>query len=297
MSNIGNIDTIGIVGLGLMGRAFAQRLQGAGYNVLGYDVSMQKAAEFGANQTCASVQDLARQCAVLLLSVFDTQQVEDVIFGPQGIAQGDLGQPLPHVVCTSTCDPDHLEAIAQRCQAAGISFLELPFSGTSLQVARGDGVGLMGGDPALCEALSGVLDLLCPQRHHIGKCGDANRAKLAVNLVLGLHRASLAEGLNFGQRIGLDPDKLLHILQNSAAASSVMKIKGPLMVKRQYDQPQSRVDQSLKDFALIQAQGDKTGQALPLSDVYVKLLQSCSARGEGHLDNAVIFEAIARCTT
>ncbi len=291
------MSTTGIVGLGLMGRAFSHRLQVAGHTVLGYDVSAQKAAEFGANQTCASVQDLARQCEVLLLSVFDTQQVENVIFGPQGIAHGDPGQPLPHIVCTSTCDPDHLEAIAQRCQAAGLSFLELPFSGTSLQVARGDGVGLMGGEPALCEALSGLLDLLCPQRHHIGKCGDANRAKLAVNLVLGLHRASLAEGLNFGQRIGLDPAKLLHILQNSAAASSVMKIKGPLMVKRQYDQPQSRVDQSLKDFALIQAQGDKAGQQLPLADVYVKLLQSCSARGEGHLDNAVIFEAIARCTT
>jgi L-threonate 2-dehydrogenase len=297
MSNIDTINTIGIVGLGLMGRAFAQRLQGAGHTVLGYDVSPQKSAEFGASQTCASVQDLARRCDVLLLAVFDTQQVEDVIFGPQGIAQSDPGQTLPHIVCTSTCDPDHLEAIAQCCQAVGISFLELPFSGTSLQVARGDGVGLMGGEPALCEALSGLLDLLCPQRHHIGKCGDANRAKLAVNLVLGLHRASLAEGLNFGQRIGLDPAKLLHILQNSAAASSVMKVKGPLMVKRQYDQPQSRVDQSLKDFALIQAQGEKAGQQLPLADVYVKLLQSCSARGESHLDNAVIFEAIARCTT
>lgn len=291
------MSKIGIVGLGLMGRAFAQRLQGAGHAVLGYDVSAQKAAEFGVAQTCASVQALARQCEVLILAVFDTQQVEAVIFGPQGIARGDTDQPFPQVICTSTCDPDQIGAIAKRCQAAGISFLELPFSGTSLQVARGDGVGLMGGDPALCEALSGVLDVLCLQRHHIGDCGDANRAKLAVNLVLGLHRACLAEGLNFGQRIGLDPAKLLHILQNSAAASSVMKIKGPLMVQRKYDQPQSRVDQSLKDFALIQAQGDKAGQPLPLADVYVKLLQSCSARGESHLDNAVIFEAIARCAT
>ena len=291
------IDTVGIVGLGLMGRAFAQRLQAAGHAVLGYDVSPQRVAEFGVSQTCASVQALASQCDVLILAVFDTQQVEDVIFGPQGIVHGDSSQPLPKIVCTSTCDPDQIEAIAKRCQAAGICFLELPFSGTSLQVARGDGVGLMGGEPALCETLSGLLDLLCPQRHHIGKCGDANRAKLAVNLVLGLHRASLAEGLNFGQRIGLDPAKLLHILQNSAAASSVMKVKGPLMVQRQYDQPQSRVDQSLKDFALIQAQGDKAGQPLPMANVYVKLLQSCSERGESHLDNAVIFEAIARCAT
>lgn len=289
------MSTTGIVGLGLMGRAFATRLEEAGQSVLGYDVSAQKAMEFGAPRTCASVQELARQCDVLILAVFDTRQVDEVIFGLQGIFHGDRHKPFPKVVCTSTCDPDQIEDIAKRCQAAGIDFLELPFSGTSLQVAKGDGVGLMGGELPLCEALSGLLNVLCPQRHHIGACGDANRAKLAVNLVLGLHRASLAEGLNFGQRIGLDPAKLLHILQNSAAASSVMKIKGPLMVKRQYDQPQSRVDQSLKDFALIQEQGEKAGQKLPLAEVYVKLLQSCTAHGESHLDNAVIFEAISRC--
>lgn len=289
------MSATGIVGLGLMGRAFGMRLREAGQEVLGYDVSGQRVLEFGATRTCASVQDLARQCDVLILAVFDTQQVDEVIFGPGGILQDDSNKPFPKVVCTSTCDPDQIEDIAKRCKAAGIAFLELPFSGTSLQVAKGDGVGLMGGEPQLCEALSGLLNVLCPQRHHIGACGDANRAKLAVNLVLGLHRASLAEGLNFGQRIGLDPAKLLHILQNSAAASSVMKIKGPLMVKRQYDQPQSRVDQSLKDFSLIQELGEKAGQKLPLAEVYVKLLQSCTARGESHLDNAVIYEAIARC--
>jgi 3-hydroxyisobutyrate dehydrogenase-like beta-hydroxyacid dehydrogenase len=66
------------------------------------------------------------------------------------------------------------------------------------------------------------------------------------------------------------------------------------MVQRRYDAPQSRVDQSLKDFALIRAQGRKAGQPLPLAELYVQLLESCAARGEGHLDNAVIHEAIAR---
>jgi 3-hydroxyisobutyrate dehydrogenase-like beta-hydroxyacid dehydrogenase len=131
----------------------------------------------------------------------------------------------------------------------------------------------------------------------VGGFGDANRTKLAVNLVLGLHRAALAEGLMFGRRIGLDPAKLLHTLQNSAAASSVMGVKGRLMVERCYEPPQSRVDQSLKDFKLIADLGAQRGQPLPLADVYIDLLQDCAQRGESHLDNAIIQEAIARLGT
>lgn len=287
------MTTVGIAGLGLMGQAFATRLQAAHDDVRAYDVNPDRCENFGTDRTCSTAQDLASQCAVVILCVFNTAQVEQVIFGPLGLLAGSKHKGLK-IICTSTCDPDQIEVIAQRCLAEGLSFLELPMSGTSLQVSRGDGVGLMGGAAELCDELSEILDVMCPTRHHIGTAGDANRAKLAVNLVLGLHRASLAEGLNFGQRLGLDPARLLHVLQHSAAASSVMPVKGPLMVRREYHVPQSRVDQSLKDFGLIQGLGAKIGQKLPLTDVYIKLMQSCLNRGEGHLDNAIIYEAIFR---
>jgi 3-hydroxyisobutyrate dehydrogenase-like beta-hydroxyacid dehydrogenase len=281
--------TIGIAGLGLMGRAFAGRLVDAGYRVLAYDVRSVEAP--AGVELQASLAGLAAHCEAILLSVFDTAQVEYVLFGPEGLLAAQVRAPI---LCTSTCDPDEIAAIAQRCAAHGVEFLELPFSGTSQQVARGDGVGLVGGDEQLAQRLAPVLDVLCPRRQYVGRCGDAGRAKLAVNLVLGLHRAALAEGLNFGRRIGLDPARLLQILQGSAAASSVMPVKGPLMVQRRYDAPQSRVDQSLKDFGLIRALGRRAGQPLPLAEVYVQLLESCLARGEGGQDNAIIHEAIAR---
>jgi L-threonate 2-dehydrogenase len=285
----------GIVGLGLMGRAFAARMVKSGHEVLGYDVDSRRCEDFGRAKTRSNVRELGDECDVLILSVFDTPQVEEVIFGHNGIFGEGTRKAYPIIICTSTCDPDQIEALAARCKEVGMRFLELPFSGTSLQVERGEGVGLMGGDSELAKEVSPLLDVLCPRRQFVGDGGgDANRAKLAVNLVLGLHRAALAEGLNFGARLGLDPAGLLHLLQNSAASSSVMKVKGPLMVRRKYDEPQSRVDQSLKDFALIQDQSLKAGQKLPLTDIYVKLLQSCTAHGEGQLDNAVIFEAIAR---
>lgn len=284
------LRTVGIVGLGLMGRAFAARLAHAGYRVVAHDV--RPSQDLAGVEMQVSLADLAAQSSVVVLAVYDTAQVEQVLFGPGGLA--GLPAPRPPVVCTSTCDPDEIERIARRCLAQHQAFLEVPFSGTSQQVARGAGVGLVGGDATLEAELAWVLDILAPRREHVGRCGDAGRAKLAVNLVLGLHRAALAEGLNFGRRVGLDPARLLEIFQGSAAASSVMPIKGPLMVRRAYDEPQSRVDQSLKDFGLIRAQGRKAGQPLPLAAVYVELLESCVARGESHLDNAVIHEAIAR---
>jgi 3-hydroxyisobutyrate dehydrogenase-like beta-hydroxyacid dehydrogenase len=161
-----------------------------------------------------------------------------------------------------------------------------------MQLARGDCLGLMGGSLDLANKLSDLLDVITPNRQFIGPAGDASKAKLAINLVLGLHRAALAEGLNFGVKLGLNPENLLQTLQNSAAASSVMKIKGPLMVARQYDQPQSKVGQSLKDFGLIADLAQDAGLMLPLAEVYIKLLQSQLLDGHADLDNAIIYEAI-----
>jgi putative dehydrogenase len=285
---------VGIVGLGLMGQAFAQRLVAAGHLVLGHDVRPTPQLPAGLHRVHA-MGELVDQVDLMVLAVFDTAQVESVLFGPQGVFSVSEGRPT--VLCCSTCDPDRLAQVARRSQEQGLPFIELPFSGTSLQVARGEGVGLVGGDAALIEQWAPVLDVLCPKREHVGDFGDANRTKLAVNLVLGLHRAALAEGLMFGRRMGLDPARLLHTLQNSAAASSVMGVKGRLMVDRLYEPPQSRVDQSLKDFKMITELGAQCGQPLPLAHVYIDLLQSCVERGESHLDNAIIQEAIARLST
>ena len=293
--------TIGVVGLGLMGTAFAQRLLDAGYPVLGFDRVQEKAPDVAGLRKLAHLGELAALADVIVLAVFDTAQVHEVILGPQGLAAGlqrvhpvrSVQDALP-IVCTTTCDPDPLPALGQAAAQHGIAVLEMPVSGTSLQVKRGAGVGLLGGSEALAEQLAPILDKLCPQRFYVGPLGDANRAKLTINLVLGLHRAALAEGLSFGEKLGLDPQRLLALLQNSAAASSVMPVKGPMMVARQYEPAQSRVDQSAKDFKIIQEQSAKVGLQLPLATVYLQLLQSCIRNGESLQDNAIIREAILR---
>jgi len=283
---------VGVIGLGLMGQALVRRLDAASMPLLGFDVDLNRCTEFGADRI-RTIAGLGTSCRVIFLAVFNTKQVEATLLGPDGLLKDQPKEPIS-VICTSTCDPDEIKKIAKAFTDLGHHFLELPISGTSLQLARGDALGLMGGIESQFDEVSELLDIVTPKRQHIGEVGDAGKAKLAINLVLGLHRASMAEGLVFGQQLGLDPAKLLATLQLSAAASNVMAVKGNLMVNRQYENPQSKVDQSLKDFHLIQDLADAKGQHLPLAQRYIELLETELANGNGHLDNAIIFEAILK---
>jgi len=284
---------IGIIGLGLMGQAFGKRLNSHGFSTLGFDINPERCEEFGHDKTPSSAIALAQQCQTLVLCLFDSHQIQDVLLGADGLLLIEQKKPL-NIICTSTCEPNEIAQIAMQSKPHLARFLEMPISGTSMQVASGDGLGLMAGDKQLIQDLSPILDAMCKKRMYVGDIGSASKAKLAINLVLGLHRAALAEGLVFGSRIGLDPNVLLDLLQNSAAASSVMKVKGSMMANRKFDKPQSRVDQSLKDFGLIQKLASEKNQPLPLASQYVDLLQSCLIQGEGKHDNAIIIEAIRR---
>ncbi len=291
---------VGVIGAGLMGTACARRLMQAHFEVLAYDVDEAKRAAMAnaGAQPAASVAEIARTCDTLVLAVFNTDQVEQVVEGRGGVL-GEMGKDSgPRVlICTSTCDPDRLAALAERVEPRGARILEVPISGTSRQVAAGDGVGLVGGDRAVMEQAAPVLDAICPRRHYLGNVGNGSRAKLAVNLILGLNRAAIAEGLVFAERLGLERSAFLDVARGSAAYSQVMDIKGSLMARKEYLNPQSRVDQSLKDFRLMLDQARAARQELPFASLYAQMLEDCIQHGEGEWDNAAIAEAIARRRT
>jgi len=291
------METVGLIGTGLMGTACAGRLLQAGFEVQAYDVDATKRAAIGklGAQVVDSIADVATRCATIVLAVFNTDQVEQVVERKGGVldAMGNDSPPRT-LICTSTCDPDRLAALAARVGPRGVRILEVPISGTSRQVAEGDGVGLVGGDRAVMEQAAPVLDAICPRRYYLGNAGNGSRAKLAVNLILGLNRAAIAEGLVFAERLGLDRVAFLDVARGSAAYSQVMDIKGPLMARREFRNPLSRVDQSLKDFHLMLEQASAAGQELPFASVYARLLEDCMRNGEGEWDNAAIVEAIQR---
>ena len=283
-------ETVGIIGLGLMGEVLATRLMAAGFGVMGYDIDPAKNARLAARggTAAASPADVAR-CSVIALAVFSTEQVEEVV----------EKQLLPAVVagavvlCTSTCDPDRIESLGRRLSRTKLRFLEAPVSGTSEQVRQGDGVGLIGGDSKTAEAIAPILDALFPRRFHIGRIGDGGRAKFAVNLILGLNRMALAEGLTFAERMGLDPKAFLEVAKGAASYSQVMETKGGKMLARDFA-PEGRVKQTLKDVHMMLKQGEKLRQELPMLKVHCDVLEACVRAGEAERDNSIIVEEIRR---
>jgi 3-hydroxyisobutyrate dehydrogenase len=279
---------VGLIGVGLMGEVYAQRLIAAGFGVIGFDIDaarMKRLVQIGGR--AGSLAEIARQCNPIVIAVFSTDQVEDVVehtLVPEG--SGKI------VICTSTCDPDRIAALGARV-ARDIRFLEAPVSGTSAQVRQGDGVGLIGGDAEIAQIVAPALDALFPRRFHIGKIGDGGRAKLAINLILGLNRLALAEGLVFASRLGLDAAAFLQVARASAAASQVMDTKGPKMVAGDFA-PEGRVRQTLKDAHLMMDQARKLGQELPLLEIHAAVLEACVRHGESEKDNSIVIEEIRR---
>lgn len=276
---------IGIFGLGLIGSALAGRLIDSGYNVIGMDPSTDRCAELQARGGTVGTADQIWSAGIVFSCVFDTDQLADLI-----TSAPDTTATL---VSMSTCDPDRMQALAAAAAPRGITLIEAPISGTSKALAAGDVLLLVGGDEAAATKIAPILDALSRQFIHVGAIGNGNRAKLAINLVLGLHRAALAEGMVYAQALGLKPADFLAMAKASAAYSAVMDSKGQLLVDRDFT-PQGRIVQSAKDFNLIRDSAATAGQGLPFTETYLAMMRDALDHGEGDLDNAAIMLSIAR---
>ncbi len=284
---------VAIIGLGLMGEVYAKRLIDAGIPVTGFDIDPARRARLKdiGGMPADSIAALAKTARCIIIAVFDTGQVEDVIENHLLPALGPGSGKI--VLCMSTCDPDQVAALAARVIPRGIRYLDVPVSGTSDQVRRGDGVALIGGDAGIADEVTDVFDALFARRFHIGKVGDGGRAKLAVNLILGLNRLALAEGLVFAERLGLDPAAFLEVARGSASYSQVMETKGPKMVRGDFS-PEGRARQTLKDCRLMLEQAAASGQQLKMLELHADVLEACVRAGEADLDNSVVINEVRR---
>jgi 3-hydroxyisobutyrate dehydrogenase-like beta-hydroxyacid dehydrogenase len=137
------------------------------------------------------------------------------------------------------------------------------------------------------------MDALFARRFHVGKIGDGGRAKLAVNLILGLNRLALAEGLVFAERLGLDPAAFLAVARGSASYSQVMETKGLKMVRGDFS-AEGRAKQTLKDVHLMLDQAADAGQKLAMLEVHADVLEACVRAGEAEMDNSVVIKEVRR---
>jgi len=284
---------VGLIGLGLLGSAIAERLIAARFRPYGFDIDPATRAAFErrGGVFAPSLAEIATRCDQMILAVYNTEQVEAVV--ERGILPAVGMRSGKIVLCASTCDPDQVAALAQRAASKDLYLLETPISGTSEQVRKGDGVGLLGGDREKLQQVSNIVEAITPTYFYVGEVGDGGRAKLAINLILGLNRLALAEGLVFAERMGLDADSFLVVARKSASYSQVMDTKGSKMVRGEFA-PEGRIRQTLKDVKLMLAQARSRGQQLPLATLNEEILEACVRHGEGEDDNSAVIREIRR---
>lgn len=292
MASAASQRTVGVIGLGLVGRAVAQRLLDAGFEVVGFDVQESACARLRAmGGAVATAQEIGLRAPCVLLAVFDTDDVVQVLEGDGALLAA--GHRVQTVIDCSTGDPQRLQDLAARLAACGVAFVEAPLSGSSQQIAAGEATQLLGGDATAIAACAPLLDAIARRRIHVGPAGMAARAKLATNLVLGLNRAVLAEGMAFAETLGIAPATFLELVLATPARSAAAEQKGPLMVFGAFE-PQSRIRQHLKDVNLMLDSAARAGQPLPLSEAHARLMQAAIAAGDGDLDNAAIILQLRR---
>jgi 3-hydroxyisobutyrate dehydrogenase-like beta-hydroxyacid dehydrogenase len=282
------MEKIGFVGLGLMGSAMARNLLAAGFAVIGYDIDRGK-TEALAKEGCrgaASPEEIASLAEVIILSLPNSPVVDDVVENSLKLFDGgDKGLIL---IDTTTADPEMSKALSVRLRETGIEMLDAAVSGTSKMCAERDVTYLVGGSEETFRRCGAIFSALGKRTFYMGKNGAGAMAKLVVNLVLGLNRMALAEGLCLAEKAGMDPRRTLEVLQESAAYSKAMDQKGLRMVNRDFLPPEGKLGFHLKDVRLMLELGHKVNAPLVLSALHAHALRSEVAKGRGEWDNADI---------
>jgi 3-hydroxyisobutyrate dehydrogenase-like beta-hydroxyacid dehydrogenase len=282
-----DIKNVGMIGLGLMGTALCERLLEAGYTVCVHNRTREKADPLLALGAHWTDNPLA-VCDRVIISLYTTATVEEMLGRlADGLRAGQI------LIDTTTGEPGQTAQLGARLATCGVEYLDAPISGSSEQTRRGEVTTIVGGTRKAFDACRDLFDSFARKAIFVGPCGSGARMKLVSNLVLGLNRAALAEGLVFAQALGLDGEAALQVLVNSMAYSRIMDTKGRKMIEGDF-RTEARLSQHLKDIRLILDAAAEAGQPLPLTEVHCRLLEAAEAAGFGEADNSAVIRAFTK---
>ncbi|MBD3673369.1 MAG: NAD(P)-dependent oxidoreductase [Planctomycetaceae bacterium] len=281
--------TLSLIGLGLLGSAVARRWKKMDWEVIGYDVSQEACDRF--RESGGTVESNLETCLMASeRSVFCLPEADVSREVLNSVFQLSENSRPAFIIDMATGAPDLMEDNFKLCQQYGIGYLDACVGGASSEAEAGDAILLVGGTVEAVETNRSVLEDVSRQVFHVGPAGQGARMKLVTNLVLGLERLALAEGLSFAKTLGFDLQATLEVLQAGPARSHVMTTKGAKMVSQEWT-PQARLDQHWKDVRLILEESRKRKTHLPLTQLHDQILEKCHHEGWGELDNSAVIRA------
>jgi L-threonate 2-dehydrogenase len=281
---------IGLIGLGAMGSGMAQSLRRAGHTPFVFDVRTEVAHAFAANggTACASPQELASQCSVVVCVVVSAAQTEAVLFGPDGCASA-MARGSVFVMC-STVDPNWSIALEARLAALDILYIDAPISGGATRAANGEMTMMSAAKPEAYAVAEPFLRAMAGTLYKLGdKAGAGSQVKIINQLLAGVHIAAAAEAMALGLREGVDAAALYEVITHSAGNSWMFENRMAHVLAADYT-PLSAVDIFVKDLGLVLDMARASKFPLPLSSTAHQMFMQASSSGFAKEDDSAVIK-------
>lgn len=281
---------IGFIGLGVMGRPMAGHLIAAGHDVAINRVKpvSQFLVEQGA-KAAESAQAAVADAEVVILMLPDTPDVENILFGKDGIV--DALRPGTLVIDMSSISPVATKDFAEKVKAKGCDYLDAPVSGGEVGAKNAALTIMVGGSEEAFGRALPLFEKMGKNINRVGEVGDGQTAKVANQIIVGLTIQAVAEALLFAKKAGADPSKVREALMGGFAASRILEVHGDRMNKRTFD-PGFRLRLHRKDLTLALDAARSLDLALPNTAATAQLMSAALAQGDGDKDHSGLIRTL-----
>jgi 3-hydroxyisobutyrate dehydrogenase-like beta-hydroxyacid dehydrogenase len=289
-----NRGTVGQVGLGIMGGAFARHLLAAGFNVVGYDVApaANRALTRAGGRAARSCAEVAARSRILITSLPSPAAMEEAYFGKHGIAGG--ARPGTIVIEASTMTLELKESLRRRLARRDVTLLDCPISGTGAQAAAKDIAVYASGERRAFNRCRKVFDGFARSTYYCGKFGIGSKLKFVANLLVTIHNLSTAEAMVVGEKAGVDLGLLYRVISDGAGASRMFQVRGPMMVRGRYMPAHMKSKIYQKDIDIIGAFVRQLKCPTPLFDGSIPYYTAALRQGFALEDTAAIHAVLRK---
>jgi len=285
---------LGFIGLGIMGAPMAQHLIDAGNTLFVNTIGpLPEAIVASGARNCANAKEVALASEIVFVMVPDTPDVDAVLFGANGVADGlrEGGGQGKVVVDMSSISPIATKDFARRVNALGADYLDAPVSGGEVGAKAASLTIMVGGPQAAFDRVKPLFEKMGKNITLVGGNGDGQTTKVANQIIVALNIAAVGEALLFASRAGADPAKVRQALMGGFASSRILELHGERMIRRTFA-PGFRIRLHQKDLANALAGARELGLALPQTAGAAQLMQACAANGMADLDHSALVKAL-----
>jgi 2-hydroxy-3-oxopropionate reductase len=286
------MSNIGFIGLGIMGRPMALNLIKGGHALHLHSRSgVPQELTAAGGKACASAKEVAQQSEVIITMVPDTPDVEKVLFGTGGVAEGlSKGKT---VIDMSSISPMATKEFSNKINKLGCEYLDAPVSGGEVGAKNAALTIMVGGSQAAFDKVKPVFDLMGKNITLVGGNGDGQTCKVCNQIIVALNIEAVGEALLFASKAGADPAKVRQALMGGFAASRILEVHGERMIKRTFD-PGFRIELHQKDLNLALQGARAMGVSLPNTATAQELMNACVANGGAKWDHSALVRALEK---